>query len=121
MAGCPAVGHRYHQLRTSMIGRVMRGPFARLDPGVSLLIVAAAFGVLTTILTLAYLQGAERSADSGMALVAITKGEVKSGETISAENIELVTVPRASLQAGALLTAQEAAGRVARLAIAGGD
>ncbi|MFN8637955.1 MAG: Flp pilus assembly protein CpaB [Dehalococcoidia bacterium] len=104
-----------------MVGRVIRAPFARLDPGVGLLVVALAFGLLTALLTLNYLQGARGTADVTDRLVVTAKTAIKPGDKIQAADLELQTVPTRDVAAGTFTATTEVVGRVAKQGIEAGS
>lgn len=103
-----------------MVGRVIRAPFGRLDPGVGLLVVALGFGLLTGLLTLSYLQNARVSTEVGDRLVVVARSDIRAGDKIQASAIELATVQPREAVAGAFAATTEVVGRVARQPIQAG-
>ncbi|MCC6236848.1 MAG: Flp pilus assembly protein CpaB [Dehalococcoidia bacterium] len=104
-----------------MFGRSLRFQLRGLDPGVGLLAVAAAFGLLTALLMLGYLRGRDSGAAAISSPVVQLKTDIKAGESITASAIELVTVPLESVEPGAVTTTASAIGQVARFPLSAGE
>jgi pilus assembly protein CpaB len=104
-----------------MVGRVIRAPFARLDPGVGLLVVALAFGLLTALLTLSYLQRSSTVTAVTDSLVVVARADIRAGEKIQPSAIELITVPANEAGAGSFSATADVVCRVARTPVQAGE
>ncbi len=104
-----------------MFNRALRAPFGRLDPGVGLLLVAGAFGLLTALLMFGYVSGRSGAVQSTNTLVVALKSNVKAGEAIPPEAVELVSVPLDGVQAGAVTVTANAIGQVAKFPLSAGE
>lgn len=102
---------------------MIRRTLSRLDAGVGLLVVAAAFGLLAAVLTFQFVRSSGDNAGAAGAgkLVVVARTDIRAGDTLTNAAVHIVEVPGDRVAAGALTTTADAVNRVARYPLVAGE